>query len=741
MNMVKHLLIPLLSIMAYNVIHAQYFGQNKPTYEKFDFKVTQTPHFEIYQYLDNPQLETALANYTEQWYLMHQNVLKDTFDQKNPIIFYNDHADFQQTNTISGQVGIGTGGVTEGLRNRVIMPVAMSNQQTFHVLGHELVHAFQYHMIIEGDSTSLKNLNNLPLWMVEGLAEYMSIGRVDAHTAMWMRDAVLNDDIPTLRDLNNPKYFPYRWGQAFWAFMAGWKGDDFIEPYFRAVAKFGLENATKRLVGLSTKDLSKLWVNAIKSHFKPFVGEMKEETYGKQLIHPGNSGKLNIAPVISPNGRYLIFLSERNVLTTDLFLADAVTGQVIRKVASTTKDGHIDDFNYIESAGTWSPDSRQFAFVGVQKGENVLIIKEVSTGKTVETFPIKGIPAFTNPSWSPDGQQIMVTGLAKGQVDLYAVHVRTKQIKQLTNDVYSEMHPSWSKDGASIWFATDQVSYENGRTNGKWVFNLAQRDLIGAQTTMYQVFPGADNLNPLEGADGQIWFVSNRDGYRNIYKMDPQTEEVQQMTALLTGVTGITPFAPAMSIAQKKDRIVYSHYYRNTYSIYKARPEAFLNARVDQNDVDFTAATLPRLEAAAINKVDAQLHRLDQKDPALLMTNNGQSVVEKSVPYQSKFDLTYVGGGAGVGVGINNTFGTNTGLAGGMELLFGDILGHNQLFSSLSLNGEITDFGGVVGWINRKNRIQYGASLSHIPLRQIGGIGVGLRFISPWRWPHSSATR
>ena len=122
---------------------------------------------------------------------------------------------FSKTNAISGSVGVGTGGVTEAFKNRVILPIAMTNQQTHHVVGHELVHAFQYNMILNGDSTNLRNLGNLPLWMVEGLAEYLSIGSVDAHTAMWMRDAVLHDDFPTFKQLNNPKYFPYRYGQMF----------------------------------------------------------------------------------------------------------------------------------------------------------------------------------------------------------------------------------------------------------------------------------------------------------------------------------------------------------------------------------------------------------------------------------------------------------------------------------------------------------------------------------------------
>ena len=50
-------------------------------------------------------------------------------------------------------------------------------------------------------------------------------------------------------------------------------------------------------------------------------------------------------------------------------------------------------------------------------------------------------------------------------------------------------------------------------------------------------------------------------------------------------------------------------------------------------------------------------------------------------------------------------------------MLFSDILGNNQFFVSLAMNGEIQDFGGSVAYLNRKNKLHYGASLSHIPFR------------------------
>ena len=40
----------------------------------------------------------------------------------------------------------------------------------------------------------LQGLGALPLWLVEGMAEYMSVGRDDPLTAMWMRDAILGGE-------------------------------------------------------------------------------------------------------------------------------------------------------------------------------------------------------------------------------------------------------------------------------------------------------------------------------------------------------------------------------------------------------------------------------------------------------------------------------------------------------------------------------------------------------------------
>ncbi len=105
----------LIAIFTWAIIptaSAQYFGKNKPRYSNFDFEVTHSPHFEFYTYLDDKESLNRIIQWSEQWYRLHQNVVNDTFRSRNPIIFYSNHADFQQTSAISGNIGVSTGGVT-----------------------------------------------------------------------------------------------------------------------------------------------------------------------------------------------------------------------------------------------------------------------------------------------------------------------------------------------------------------------------------------------------------------------------------------------------------------------------------------------------------------------------------------------------------------------------------------------------------------------------------------------------
>src|SRR5690606_33448330 len=84
----------------------------------------------------------------------------------------------------------------------------------------------------------------------------------------------------------------------------------------------------------------------------------------------------------------------------------------------------------------------------------------------------------------------------------------------------------------------------------------------------------------------------------------------------------------------------------------------------------------------------------------------------KDVPYKSKFKLDYISNNASIGVSTG-IYRNNMG--GSINAIFSDMIGNNQLYTSLALNGEIYDFGGQAAYINQKGKIKWGAAISHIP--------------------------
>ncbi len=187
---------------------AQYFGRNKVQYEKFDFRILRTQHHDLYFYPAESLAVHDGGRMAERWYTRLSDSFRHTYDRKS-IVFYADQPDFQQTNVIGDALSEGTGGVTEGLRTRVVMPFTGMYGDNDHVIGHELVHVFQY-SVAEAGPGGLQRLNTLPLWLVEGMAEYFSLGRDNPLTAMWLRDAAEREKLPTIQQLNtDPRFFPY----------------------------------------------------------------------------------------------------------------------------------------------------------------------------------------------------------------------------------------------------------------------------------------------------------------------------------------------------------------------------------------------------------------------------------------------------------------------------------------------------------------------------------------------------
>ena len=443
--------------------HAQYFGQNKVQYEKFDFRVLATEHFDIYYYPEEAAAVEIAARMAERWYARLSTVLDHQLSSRQPLILYAAHPHFQQTNVLGGEIGEGTGGVTESARRRVILPFAGGLAETDHVLGHEIVHAFQYDIAaaMAPDSGAGAGMMAMPLWFVEGMAEYLSLGPVDANTAMWVRDASFREKMPSVRQLDDPDFFPYRYGHAFWAYVAARWGDPAVGTMFRTVAAAGSVNlAMQKALGVDEEGFTQAWHEDTSRTYAPFFETTRPATaFGRALItYETSGGEMNLSPAVSPDGTRVVFLSERSLFAIEMYVADVATGKVTRRLVRTAGDPHFDSLQFIESAGDWAPDNRRFIFAALTKGQPVLTIVDVDNGDRLAEHEFPDLGQIFNPAWAPDGRRIAFSAIAGGILDLYLFDLESRQLTKLTDDPFTDLDPEWSPDGRQLAWVTDRFS-------------------------------------------------------------------------------------------------------------------------------------------------------------------------------------------------------------------------------------------------------------------------------------------
>ena len=243
-------------------VGAQFYGRNKVQYNRFDFKIMKTRHFDIYFYMEDQETIKQAGLMAERWYARLARMFNHELKGRQPLILYSSGPQFQQTTVISGSMGEGTGGVTESAKRRIILPYGPSLSETDHVIGHELVHAFQYDIMAQGHSDQQRGGGDagarIPLWFIEGMAEYLSIGPVDPNTAMWMRDTVRRKDLPQITKLENSyKYFPYRYGHALWSYITAKLGDEVIGKMMKTAGRSGsYEAVLEGTLGAKLKQIS-----------------------------------------------------------------------------------------------------------------------------------------------------------------------------------------------------------------------------------------------------------------------------------------------------------------------------------------------------------------------------------------------------------------------------------------------------------------------------------------------------
>ncbi|HEU4763762.1 MAG TPA: BamA/TamA family outer membrane protein, partial [Gemmatimonadales bacterium] len=474
-------------------------------------------------------------------------------------------------------------------------------------------------------------------------------------------------------------------------------------------------------------------------------------------------GTYHLAPALSPDGRQVAFFSERNTFFVDLWLADAATGKVKRRLFKSTWSSNYETFRFINSAAAWSPDGKYLAFVAKRGPKDDIIVLDVARNREVRRIRIPLSAALT-PSWSPDGRQIVFSGLDGGLSDLFVVNADGTGLRRLTDDKYADLNPVWSPDGSTIAFVTDRGPETDFRTLEIGNYRIALFHLADSTVEVLPHMERGRNASPQWSPDGKdIAFLSDRSGVSDLYLYDLGDRSVYRLTDLYTGAQGITPTSPAISWAPLADRLAFVYYEKNQFDVYSVlnpralkqqpwvdtpgedamasltleRPATVAAAGADTTHAlpDSAAARARALEEGGSLYRSAQGFRAAGAPPTRDSTVQAPISVAQvlasdtiAVPdtaeftlrkYHVKFTPDYV---ARPTVGYTrDNFGR--GFYGGTTVVLSDILGNNSLILSGYINGSLAEANVLFAYQNTGHRINYVTGISQTPYFLVGASG------------------
>lgn len=578
-------LVLALAVLVAVALSAQaQFGRNKIQYKNLKWQVLTTPHFEFYFHQGSESFVVRAALIMEDGYRMLAEQLQENLPWRVPVILYGAHSDFLQNNIAETLLPEGVQAFAEPSRKRIVVPFTGSYDAFAHTAVHELAHVFTFQIVYNRllDNVFSQNyLFPMPLWIAEGVAEYLAVGW-NAESDMFIRDAVIHDYLLDLDYAGG--YMVYKAGQSAMNYIEETYGKEKVRELLLALGSTRSGDvALERTLGLDSREFSARWKKALRKHYWPMYGEKTEaEDIGRRLTnHREGHHYYNTKAVMSPDGEKIAYFSDRDGFIS-IFLMSTVDNKIIKKLVSGYRSSHFESLHFFTSSISFSPDGEFLTFVAKANGRDVLYVIDTKKGKVRRTIKVDGVDELTSPAWSPNGDVICVSANFGGQTDLVLVEIDSGKTRRLTSDAADQLSPRFFPDGKKMAFTyfPEMTIPVPPALNAEARRELSEMDFLsydnvrrGLNRDIYEIDVETGAMRPLVATAGdddspvvfdggrKMVFVSDVSGVSNLYLADLEKGRHYRITDALSGI-----FTP--DVNEAKNRLTFTAFVEGGYDVF-----------------------------------------------------------------------------------------------------------------------------------------------------------------------------
>ena len=549
-----------LAIEAQDIITSQLrqgFGKNKVRYKDFDWWILESEHLELHYEPEFHELAQKAIRYVEEGYEQVSEILRHDLSTKPPIVIYQSHYEFQQTNIIHDFLPPGVAGFAEPLRYRMVIPFNGDLDEFRNVLIHELCHIFQYDILYRGPIKRISNpLSAPPTWIMEGMAEYVTQER-NTVDEMVLRDAVLTDQLIPLEFMNaawgaGNVFLAYKQSHSIMEYIATKHGPEKISRFLRVwESQHDTDRLLERLIDMDMETLHERWSAHLRKSYWPllqnrdYVSEIAEKVVSDDEFMGAYA-----SPEWSLSGDMLAVLSTDGV-EQHVDIIRVRDGSLVERLTRHMRIADFDHLTFGNGTVAWAPDGRTIAFVAKRGPRDFVFLWDLYDKDLVQVFDFPNLEIIESLAWDPESRRLAFVGAGYAQSDIYMVDVGSSELTQITGTPQRDDSPSWSPDGRQLAFSAKRDHQ----------FDIKVYDVQTGQLSVVVESP-SDDLSPNWLPDGEkLLFISTRDRINDLFVYDLKSETEYQVTRTLSGIT-----EPAIS--PNGDQVVFTTYYKGRRHLY-----------------------------------------------------------------------------------------------------------------------------------------------------------------------------
>ncbi|OGS43949.1 MAG: hypothetical protein A2539_06890 [Elusimicrobia bacterium RIFOXYD2_FULL_34_15] len=529
--------------------------------KKWDY--IETEHFKIFHYPEEKDILPIVSDICEETFNTTTRFYEYQPAKKISFFIYRNHNEFEQNNIVD--VGEGTGGVTEAYKNRFLVFSDGSLKWLDNVIHHEFTHVIQFSVLYE-ESPVLKALRLargifIPLWMMEGAAEY-NTGENDVTTReMIIRDMISDKSIFSLKNLSTFSHLEphqitpaYKISEMAYHFLVDEYGSDKPQAILKVLRdKLDTTASFYDTLNITPALFMKKWEEWIYEEYEDKVKGFNEAgDYGVKLTadNGDNIPDFNTSPAVAPDGGSFVYITDDDGINK---IAVMNLNNRKKKIIVKGNNSKIDTIN--NDKISFSPDGKLLVFTGKKTQQDYIYIYNLET-KKIEELNID-LATIRSPNFAPDGKKIVFTGMQTVFNNIYEYNLTDNSLKKITDGDTNIGDPVYSPDGNKLAFFQ-----ENAEPIQNDIFIL---DLKTNQKTNL-TNSRANETSPIFSPDGKKIIYTSDEGHGtpvNIYGLDIENREIKKYTNVLTGT-----FDPVFSSDGRN--ILFSYYRSFRRDIYMA---------------------------------------------------------------------------------------------------------------------------------------------------------------------------